>query len=521
MRNIVTDRMDTSPSLSLERQNDVILMKGITKKFPAVLGNDQVDFSLREGEIHTLLGENGAGKTTLTNILYGLLQPDEGEIFVRGKCVSIRSPQDAMRLGIGMVHQSFKLFETLSVAENIFYGLNPAGRFYVNPTTLHHEAEALLMQYNIQVNPATPVQQLPLGVRQKIEIAKTLYRGAEILILDEPTAVLTPQETKDLFRILRGMVKEGRSIIFISHKLEEVLEISDRITVMRKGKVISTIRRDEADKAGLAKMMVGRDVFFQLERQPVTSQQKILEVKNLWVTGEVGLPSVRDCTFAVSGFEIFAIAGVAGNGQRELVEALTGMRPVQKGRFSVDGRNLANRSPRNIRKAGLRAIPEDRDRNGLILDFTVTENFILTQTYSPPFVRKGFLDRRAAEEFSKGLIEEYNIYTPQAGVTIKTLSGGNRQKVLLARELSQDFRVLIVSEPTRGLDVGATEYVRKKILEQREKGVAILLVSSDLEEILCLSDRLAVMYEGRFAGVMETSRANVEALGLWMTGSSS
>jgi simple sugar transport system ATP-binding protein len=308
------------------------------------------------------------------------LQPDEGEIFVRGRPVSIRNPQDAMKLGIGMVHQNCKLFETLSVSENIFYGLNPAGRFYVNQKTLHQETEDLLKRYNIKVDPAIPVRRLPLGLRQKIEIAKILCRGAEILILDEPTAVLTPQETRDFFNTLTGLAKEGRSVIFISHKLEEVLEISDRITVMRKGKVISTLNRGEADQARLAKMMVGRDVFFQMGRQPVSPQHKVLEVENLCVTSEGGLPSVRDCTFSISSFEIFAVAGVAGNGQRGLVEALTGMRPVQKGRFSVNGRNMTNHSPRKIREAGARAIPEDRDKNGLILDLTVEENFILTQT---------------------------------------------------------------------------------------------------------------------------------------------
>lgn len=501
------------------QHGDIILeMKGITCQFPGVLANDHIDFSLRKGEIHALLGENGAGKTTLMNILYGLLQPNEGQIAVGGSAVSIRSPHEAMKLGIGMVHQHFKLFEGLSAAENIFFGQNNVGKFYLSKKQLYKETENLFKLYNIKANPSVRIRQLPLGTRQKIEITKTLYRGAQILIMDEPTAVLTPQETKELFDMFKGMTKEGRSIIFITHKLEEVFMISDRITVLKTGKFVATIAKEDADKVSLARMMVDRDVLFRLEKVPMSVGDDVFRVQNLRIKGNSELSSIKDCTFSILSGEIFAIAGVAGNGQRELVEGLTGMRPVQSGSVIIGNKVLTNRSPREIRDSGIGVIPEDRDRFGLILDFSLTENLILDQTHYAPFVKRGFLRKHASKEHSKRLVDEFDIQPPQVDVLAKTLSGGNRQKLLLARELSQYVKCLIVCEPTRGLDIGASEYIRQKILEQKNKGAAILLISSDLDEILSLSDRIGVIFDGQFAGFMKTDKFDLEKVGLLMAG---
>lgn len=496
----------------------IMEVKGITKRFPGVLANDQVEFSLRKGEIHAVLGENGAGKTTLMNILYGLHQPDDGTIVIAGRPVVIRSPQHAMRLGIGMVHQHFKLFETLTVAENIFYGLDAGGRLYLNQKRLEEKAELLLSQCGLKMNPKMFVWQLPVGIRQKVELAKILCRGAKILILDEPTAVLTPQEARELFDVLRAMVAAGHSVIFITHKLDEVLAVSNRITVLRHGRVVSTIEREGTDKVTLARMMVSREVLFRIEHAPAIKGEIGLEVRDLWVNGDLELPVVRGCSFEVAKGEILAVAGVAGNGQRELVEAVTGLRKVKNGTVKVVGNDVTNKSPRQLLQAGLGVIPEDRRKHGLILDFSIEENMILNKCFYAPYVRWGFLQRREIEKQARELAVHYAVQAPSVKTVAGTLSGGNLQKVVLARELSRHCDVLIVSEPTRGLDIAASEYVRRKMLEQREKGTAILLVSSDLDEVFSISDRIAVLFEGQVVGVLETAKAELEMVGLLMGG---
>jgi len=498
-------------------ETPVVQMKGITKRFPGVLANDYIDFEVRKGEVHALLGENGAGKTTLMNILYGIYRPDEGEIYIRGKKVEIRSPKDAIKLGIGMVHQHFMLVYPHTVAENVALGLK--GASLVNPTkSVEKMIREFGEKYGLKVDPNARIWQLSVGEQQRVEIIKALCRGAEVLILDEPTSVLTPGETKELFKILRAMAKEGKSIIFISHKLDEVMEVSDRVTVLRKGRVVVTKKTSETNKVELARMMVGREVIFRIKRETVEKGRVVLQVENLHALNDKGLLALKGVTFNVKEGEILGIAGVAGNGQRELVEVITGLRKATKGRVIIMGEDVTNKSPREIAEKKVAHIPEERIRMGLVPNMSVAENLILKRYREPTFSRGLMLDKEKIEEFAKELVKKYEIMTPSIHTPAKLLSGGNIQRLILARELSGSPKLIVAAHPTYGLDVAATEYIRKLLLEQKKKGAAVLLVSEDLEEIMELSDRIAVMFEGEVMGIVDAEKASIEEIGLMMAG---
>ncbi len=500
--------------------NDIVLeAKGITKHFPGVLANDHVDFDLHKGEIHALLGENGAGKTTLMNILYGLYLPDSGEIQVDGKPAVIHTPKDSITLGIGMVHQHFMLIPVFTVAENIMLG----DEIVRNKIVLDQKAVAkrvrdLSHQYGLEINPETLVSQLPVGVQQRVEIVKALYRNAHILILDEPTAVLTPQEADELFVIMHELTKRGVSIIFITHKLKEVLAVADRITVMRDGKVVGTAKPKETDEAKLASMMVGREVILKVDKDPAKPGNEILMVDGLKVHDIRGLEVVRDVSFHVLAGEVLGIAGVQGNGQTELVEALTGLRSMAGGKMWFSGKDMTGKPPRPITETGMAHIPEDRQRHGLVLGYTVADNMVLNTYYLPPFGVHNMLQPAAIDSNARKLIEDYDVRTPSPYVPVGKLSGGNQQKVIVARELSHPVKLLVANQPTRGLDVGSIEYIHKEIIVMRDRGVAVLLVSAELDEIMALSDRIAVMYRGQIVATVDAAKVTREQLGLWMAG---
>ncbi|MDQ2910001.1 MAG: ABC transporter ATP-binding protein [Actinomycetota bacterium] len=493
-------------------------MRGITKRFPGVVANDYVDFDLRKAEVHALLGENGAGKSTLMNILYGLYKPDEGEIHVRGGKATFGSAKDAIDKGIGMVHQHFMLIPVMTVAENIVLATEPrtAGVLLDYDAAVERVRE-ISTRYGLLVDPEAKVESISVGQEQRVEILKALYRGAEILILDEPTAVLTPQEAGELFGIIKSLQESGTSIIFISHKLNEVLEIADRITVLRRGKKIDTVPRQGATEAGLARMMVGREVLLRVEKKPAQAGEPLLEVRDLHVNDERGLPAVRGVTFEVRGGEIVGIAGVEGNGQSELIEAITGLRHAESGSIKVAGRELVNASARKTLDAGVGHIPEDRQRRGLILDFSIAENIALHDYCYPPDSRWGWLFPRRLVERARALIEEFDIRGGGPGTRASALSGGNQQKLVAAREVARDPKVLVAAQPTRGLDVGAIEYLHRRLVEERDEGRAILLVSLELDEVISLSDRMLVVYEGEIVG-RHGPDATEEEIGLEMLG---
>jgi ABC-type uncharacterized transport system ATPase subunit len=490
----------------------------ISKHFPGVLANDGVSLDLRKGEIHALLGENGAGKTTLMNILYGLYSPDSGEIRVGGKAAAIHSPKDSIALGIGMVHQHFMLIPVFTVAENVMLGEETVRNGMLDRKTVVAKVEDLSHKYGLDVDPLALVGELPVGLQQRVEIVKTLYREAQVLILDEPTAVLTPQEADDLFHIMRGLTDRGVSIIFITHKLKEVLAVSDRITVMRAGKVVGTVKPKETNEAQLASMMVGREVILTVEKKPAKPGKEILKVEGLRVRDVRGLETVRDVSFTVRAGEILGIAGVQGNGQTELVEALTGLRPVAGGKMYFAGKDMTGRPPRPITETGMAHIPEDRQRYGLVLPFVVADNMVLNTYYRAPFAWLGMLQPQAIDANARELIEEFDVRTPSPYVSVSKLSGGNQQKVIVARELSHPVELVIANQPTRGLDVGSIEYIHKEIIEKRDAGCAVLAVSSELDEILALSDRIAVMYRGRVVAELAADKATKEHVGLLMAG---
>ncbi len=490
-------------------------MRGIVKRFPGVLANDHVDLTVRAGEIHALLGENGAGKTTLMNILYGIYHPDEGEIFVKGQRVHIRSPRDAIRLGIGMVHQQFRLVPSHTVLENVVLGL--PGNFFFPERAARRRVQEFAQQYGLHVDPDARIWQLSAGEQQRVEIIKALYRGADILILDEPTSMLTPREIEELMSIVRRMADEGHTVVFITHKLDEVFAVSDRVTVLRQGRVIATRETAHTDKRELARLMVGRDVLFRLEKHPVAIGSTALEVQDLHVRNDRGLPAVRGVSFSIAAGEILGIAGVAGNGQRELVEALAGLRPVEKGRVLLNGEDVTNRSPRALVQRGVCYVPGERIV-GTVPNLSVAENLILKTYDQAPVCRGIFLDSRSVASHADSLIEQYAVATPSRETPLKLLSGGNIQRTILARETSGEPTLLMAAHPTSGLDVGATEYIRQVLLSQREKGTAILLVSEDLEEILQLSDRIAVMYNGELMGILPADQADLETIGMMMAG---
>lgn len=500
--------------------SNMIEMKGITKKFPGVLANDHVDFEVKAGEIHCLLGENGAGKTTLMNILYGFHTPDEGEIKIRDKKAVIASPIDAIRLGIGMVFQHFMLVGPLTVAENVVLGLKSEKWPLLDLETAEKKITELSEKYGLKVEPKTKIWQLSVGEQQRVEILKALYRNAEILILDEPTSVLTPQESTQLFEFLKSMRAEGRSVVFITHKLNEVMEVSDRVTVLKNGAVTGIVNTSETSKSDLARMMIGREVLFECDKPPISTADAILSLNDLWAMGDKGQFALKGISLEIRRGTILGVAGVAGNGQRELVEVITGLRKTSRGSVILDGEDITNDSPRKIRDHGIGHITDDRMGRGLVLDMSIEENAILGAHYSPPVAsEQGFLlDSDSIKTYTEQLIIDFDIKTPSRLNPASSLSGGNLQKLILARELSRNPKVLVAASPTKGLDVGATEFIRKKIIEQQEKDIAVLLVSEDLDEIFDMSDDIIVMYEGSIVGAIKCSEATYDEVGLMMTG---
>ena len=476
-------------------------LHGITKEFPGILANDSIDFDLAPGEVHALLGENGAGKSTLMNVLYGLYRPDAGEIRVRGLPATMHSAKDAIKLGIGMVHQHFMLIPVMTVTENIVLAVEPTNAgVFVDRSEAVERVRELSEQFGLVVDPEARIDSITVAQEQRVEILKALYRGAEILILDEPTAVLTPQEARELFAIIESLRSEGKSIIFISHKLNEVLEVADRITVLRRGKKIETIPRAGASEAGLARSMVGREVLLRVEKTPATPGETLLEVEDLEVVDDRGLPAVRGVSFNVHAGEIVGLAGVDGNGQTELIDALTGLRSVSGGRVAVGDKEITFASPRDHFDAGLGHIPEDRHRRGLVLDFTLAENLVLHDYAGEQFAKAGWLRLGRMLSWARRLLGEFDVRGGGPQTSASALSGGNQQKVVVAREVARDPRVLLAAQPTRGLDVGAIEFVHGRLVEERDRGRGVFLVSFELEEILSLSDRILVIYEGRIVG---------------------
>jgi simple sugar transport system ATP-binding protein len=499
---------------------------GITKSFPGVRANDHVNFAVDHGEIHALLGENGAGKSTLMNILYGLYQPDSGEIKIDGQPVRITSPHDAIDKGIGMVHQHFMLVSPLTVTENIMLGqesLVPGTQALQQLARLDHHKVAgrvreLSKQYGLEVEPDAVVQDLAVGAQQRVEIIKALYRNANILILDEPTAVLTPQEADELFIIMRTLVGQGKSIVFITHKLREVLASADNISVMRAGKMVGSVRPADADQNKLAEMMVGRNVLLQVDKAEARPAGTVLTVKGLQVFDDRRHMAVNDVSLEVRAGEIVGIAGVQGNGQTELAEALTGLRPVAGGHIYMLERETSHATPRRVIESQTSHIPEDRQKHGLVLSFSVRDNMALCTYYQPPFAQGLEIDFSAIDERARELVERYDVRTPDIMTSVGSLSGGNQQKVIVARELTRPVKLLIANQPTRGLDVGSIEFIHQQIVNARDNGAAVLLISAELDEIMSLSDRIAVMYKGRILETLEAKDAVREQLGLLMAG---
>ena len=501
-----------------ERERPILELRGITKSFPGVLANDHVDFDLRRGEVHALLGENGAGKSTLMNILYGLYHPDEGEIRINGEPVRISSPKAAIELGVGMVHQHFMLIPVMTVAENIVLAEEPrtAGVFLDYDAAIRRVRD-LAATFNFAIDPDAKVERITVGQQQRVEILKALFRGADILILDEPTAVLTPQEADELFAILRTLQREGMSIIFISHKLREVLEIAERVTVLRRGKKIDTVPREGATPQGLARLMVGREVLLRVEKPPVDPGEPLLRVENLQVLDDRDLEAVRGVSLDVRAREIVALAGVDGNGQSEFIEALSGLRKSSGGTIQIAGRDVTASNAHSRYDSGLGHIPEDRQRRGLVLEFTLAENLTLHDFDKQPFAKFGWLRPGRVVAWARKLLQEFDVRGGGPRTRAGALSGGNQQKVVVAREVARDPRVLIAAQPTRGLDVGAIEFVHRRLVEERDEGRAVLLVSLELEEVLSLADRILVLYEGQIVAEYGPD-VSEEELGIAMTG---
>ncbi len=493
-------------------------MKGITKRFPGVLAGDHIDFDVRAGEVHTLLGENGAGKSTLMKILYGLYQQDEGEILLHGKPVKLTSPADAIAHGIGMIHQHFMLVPTLTVAENVALGLKSTRGPLTDLKNVSRRITQLSKTFGLKIYPDAYIWQLSVGERQRVEIIKALYRDASILILDEPTAVLTPSEVNDIFVIFRKLVKDGRGIVFISHKLKEVLDLSDRITVLRHGRVTGATTPDKSDRHDLARMMVGREVKLAPDKHQVQPGKVLLVIEDLYVEGDRGSHAVQGLSLEVRGGEILGIAGISGNGQRELAEAIAGLRTPKSGRIMINGRETTFCKPGQVRNIGFSYVPEERMKDGAVGEFDIKENLILLNHKDKPFCRKGMLCFGEICEHSERLVKEYAVKTPSINTTTKNLSGGNIQKVIMARELDAGPKVLLASQPTRGVDIGAAEYIHERIAEQRQRGTASIVISEDLDEVMALSDRIAVMFNGKIMGIVERDKATRESIGLLMTG---
>jgi simple sugar transport system ATP-binding protein len=497
----------------------IIEMRNITKKFPGIVANDNVNLDLKKGEIHALLGENGAGKSTLMSVLFGLYKPEEGEIFKDGEIVTITGPNDATKLGIGMVHQHFKLVHNFTVLENIVLGVEETHRGVLQTKEAGEKIKNISKQYGLDIDINKQIQDITVGMQQRVEILKMLYRENEILIFDEPTAVLTPQEIESLMEIMKGLAAEGKSILFITHKLDEIMQVADRCTVLRKGKCVGTVDVSATTKEELSEMMVGRKVMLSLDKKEANIGDVILDVKNLSVKGDGEKNKLTDVSFKVKAGEILCVAGIEGNGQTDLVYALTGLEPIDNGTITMMGKDITKAKIRARTESGMAHIPEDRHKHGLVLDYTLAYNTVLQTYYTKDFQRKGFLKNSKITDHAKELIERFDIRSGQGAETpARSMSGGNQQKVILSREIDRDPKLLIAVQPTRGLDVGAIEYIHQQLLEQRDAGSAVLLMSLELEEVMNVSDRILVMYEGEIVADVKPENVTFQELGLYMSG---
>lgn len=494
-------------------------MLNIRKEFPGIVANDNVTLQLRKGEVHALLGENGAGKSTLMGMLFGMYQPDRGTIKINGKEVKITNPNKANDLGIGMVHQHFKLVENFTVTENIILGCEPKKGLVVDIKSAAKKIEELSKNYGLNVDPYAKIEDISVGMQQRVEILKMLYKNADILILDEPTAVLTPQEIEDLIKIIKGLTKEGKSIILITHKLKEIKEVSDRCTVIRKGKYIGTVDTKDTTEAQMAKMMVGRDVSFKVEKKEAKLKDEVLRVENISVKNNKKVLGLKNFSLSIKGGEILGVAGVEGNGQTELVEAITGLRKVESGSVIYKGENITNEKTRKRIDKGIAHIPEDRHKRGLVLDYTLEENMIIEVYNKEPFSKSGILNKSAIRKYAEKILGEFDVRSGEGAISkARTLSGGNQQKAIIGREIELNPDLLIAVQPTRGLDVGSIEYIHKRLVEQRDKGKAVLLISLELDEVLNLSDRIAVVNSGELIGIVNTKEIDENEIGLMMAG---
>lgn len=496
----------------------VVEMRGITKRFPGIIANDRVSFAVEKGEIHALLGENGAGKSTLMNILFGLYEQDEGDIFIRDEKVRIKNPNDANRLGIGMVHQHFMLVEPFTVTENIILGREPKKGTAIDVKTARERVVEISEKYGLAVDPDAKISNISVGMQQRVEILKILYRGADILIFDEPTAVLTPQEIEELIQIMRNLVKEGKSIILITHKLKEIMAVSNVVTVIRRGKVIGSVQTKDTNPNQLAAMMVGKEVSFEVKKDEAKPERVVLQLKDVTAIGNKGVNVLNELNLDVRAGEIVGIAGVDGNGQSELIETITGLMKVKSGQIKLNGVEITNGSPRRVIESGVSHIPEDRIKRGLVVDFSIGENMVLETYYRTPFSSSGFINYKEVYDYANRLIKEYDVRTPSEHTLARSLSGGNQQKAIVAREMDKKHDLLIAAQPTRGVDVGAIEFIHRRLVEQRDKGKAILLVSFELDEVMQLSDRIAVIYEGKIIAVVNPKETTEQELGFLMAG---
>lgn len=498
----------------------IIEMLHITKEFPGIIANDDITLRLKKGEIHALLGENGAGKSTLMSVLFGLYQAENGEIRKNGKVVKISNPNDANDLGIGMVHQHFKLVEIFTVLENIILGVEPNKMGFLQKNQAREKILKLSEKYGLKVNPDEIIEKISVGMQQRVEILKMLYRDNEILIFDEPTAVLTPQEIDELMEIMRGFAKEGKSILFITHKLNEIMTVADHCTVLRKGKCIGTVKIEHTSKEELSRMMVGRDVSFTVDKRDVEPGNVVLSVRNMTVPSKTSKKNaVKNVSFDVRTGEILCIAGIDGNGQSEFVSALTGLDRLSSGKITLCGKDISKASIRNRSKAGMSHIPEDRQKYGLILDYTLEQNLVLQRYWQPEFQHNGFIKNGVVRSYAEKLIDQYDVRSGQGPVTlVRSMSGGNQQKAIIAREIDKDHELLVAVQPTRGLDIGAIEYIHKQLVAGRDAGKAVLLISFELDEVMDISDRILVMYEGEIVGELDPRTATVQELGLYMSG---
>ena len=501
-------------------ENYIIEMLHITKEFPGIIANDDITLQLKKGEIHALLGENGAGKSTLMSVLFGLYQAEKGEIKKNGEVVKLNNPNDANSLGIGMVHQHFKLVEIFTVLENIILGVEPNKMGFLQKKEARDKVLSLSKQYGLQVDPDALIEKISVGMQQRVEILKMLYRDNDILIFDEPTAVLTPQEIEELMEIMRGFAKEGKSILFITHKLNEIMSVADRCTVLRKGKCIGTVEIKNTTKEELSKMMVGRDISFTVDKKDITPGEVVLSVRDVSVPSKTSKKNaVRNVSFEVKAGEIVCLAGIEGNGQTELIAALTGLDKMSSGEIRLLGKDITKASIRNRSKSGMSHIPEDRHKYGLVLDYSLEDNIVLQRYWQSEFQKNGFINRSAVRDYADKLINQYDVRSGQGAITVtRSMSGGNQQKAIIARELDKQHELLVAVQPTRGLDVGAIEFIHKQLVGNRDQGKGVLLVSLELDEVMNVSDRILVMYEGEIVGELDPKQTTVQELGLYMSG---